>query len=141
MIAVPLYAITITACKISILCLYRRIFSVPAFLHLSGAFGVAIVAWGIAGVLVGVFICDPPRKFWHPTVPGHCNNFDIAFIVMEMFEIVLDVVQFILPIHMISSLKLSPRNKIILLFIFLSAGMYVFPGSQIFSDPFINELG
>lgn len=134
-IAVPLYAVTITACKISILCLYRRLFSVPAFLRLSAAIGVAIVAWGIACILTGVFICDPPKKFWHSATSGHCNNYDIAFLILEIVETVLDIVQLILPLHMISILKLSHRNKIILLFIFLSGGMYVSLAMPNFSDP------
>jgi formate-dependent nitrite reductase membrane component NrfD len=122
-IAVPLYVVTVTACKISILCLYRRIFSTPAFLRLTLLFGILIVAWGVAALPVGIFICVPPRRFWKPAVPGHCNNFGTAFIILETVEIVLDFAQLVLPVHMIFTLNLTRRNKIVLSLIFLSGGL------------------
>jgi hypothetical protein len=115
--------VTVTACKLSILCFFRRIFTGPAFLRLTRYFSVLILAWCIAGLLVGILNCVPLKKYWNPAIPGHCNDFGTAFIILEIFEIILDIAQLILPVHMISTLNLSRRNKITLSFIFLSGGM------------------
>ncbi len=85
-----------------------------------------IVAWCIVGLPVGIFVCVPLRKYWDPAIPGHCNDFDTAFIILEIFEITLDITQLILPVHMISTLNLSRQNKITLSLIFLSGGMWSF---------------
>lgn len=122
-ISICLYIVTVTACKISILCLYRRISREKDYLRLTGAFGVAVVLWAIIAILVMMFNCDPPRKSWNPAIPGHCHNASVVFIIMETVEIVFDIVQLCLPIPTIINLKLLPRDKIIVRFIILIGGM------------------
>ena len=58
-------------------------------------------------------------------MPGHCNNFDIEYLVLAIIEVLVDVVLLVLPIHMVSTLQLSRYNKIILSMIFLLGGLYV----------------
>ena len=124
-IADSLYALTSTVVKLSILCLYRRIFPTRKFKRITVAVGLMLMAHFFASVFVGIFICVPVEKVWNPTIPGRCNNFDIEFLVVEIIEVLVDVVLLLLPIHMVSTLQLSNRNKVILSMIFLLGGMYV----------------
>lgn len=121
----PLYALAATVVKVSILCLYRRIFPTRTFKRIILAVGLILMAFFFASVFVGIFICVPVEKFWNPTMPGHCNNFDVEYLVLEIIEVLVDVVLLVLPIHMVSTLQLSRQNKIILSMIFLLGGTYV----------------
>ena len=119
----PLYALTITAAKLSILYLYRRIFSVKAFRQVSFVTAAVCVAWWLVFTITALVPCRPVRKFWNPQLEGYCYNFDMFFVVMASVEILLDVIILSLPIKMIIGLQMTYRRKIMLCIVFLVGGL------------------
>ena len=115
----PLYAINVTLVKLSILCLYHRLFSVSAFRRVNYGVGIFCLIWFVAAFIGDMLYCIPIRQFWDHTAGGSCFNFPKYFLAMELIDLLLDVVIIALPLKTISSLQLSLRKKIALLGIFL----------------------
>lgn len=111
------------AIKISILCLYRRIFHVQNFRRASLVTGLLVVALAIAAEVAALVSCLPVTKFWSRLEPGHCFNFDAYYIGIQIPDVILDTVILALPIRMISTLQLSRTDKVTILGIFLLGGL------------------
>ncbi|KAI9782522.1 MAG: hypothetical protein M1816_001860 [Peltula sp. TS41687] len=118
-IIVPVYVLCVTAIKISILCLYRRLFPIQAFRRMSYVVDVLCVLWLIAAELASLLACIPARKFWDPLSSGRCLNFNTYFLGIEVANTIIDVIILCLPLHMIRNLHLPFRQKIALSMIFL----------------------
>ncbi|MCJ1382559.1 hypothetical protein MMC17_005672 [Xylographa soralifera] len=122
------YYPAIAMTNISILCLYRRIFTTPYFRKLSLGLIFTNVIWVIPATIVEIFICTPVRSFWDFSVQGSCIFFSTFWIVICTVELVLDVAILILPIGEISHLQLSLRKKLLLSLIFLLGGFVIITG-------------
>ncbi|MCJ1315866.1 hypothetical protein MMC15_001186, partial [Xylographa vitiligo] len=122
------YYPAIAMTNISILCLYRRIFTTPYFRKLSLGLICTNVIWVIPSTIVEIFICIPVRSFWDFSVQGSCIFFSTFWIVVCTFELVLDVAILILPVGEISHLQLSFKKKILLSLIFLLGGFVIITG-------------
>ena len=118
-----LYFVAVLAIKISILCLYRRIFAVQNFRRASLVTGLLVVALFIASEVGALVSCRPVTKFWSRLEPGYCFNFDEYYIGVQIPDVILDVVILALPIRMISTLQLSRIDKATVLGIFLLGGL------------------
>ena len=119
------YALAITCVKLSIIYLYRRIFTTRRFQQVSLGVAIVVVIWWIVFTLCTLLPCLPPQKFWHPELEGPCFNYDEFFLGSEIIDIVLDFSILTLPVRVISSLQMSRQRKWILYFIFLIGGGYV----------------
>ena len=117
------YIFTALTIKLSILCLYRRLFSTPAFRSLSFVAGLAVVALFIAACVASAFQCWPISHFWDPLGPGTCFNFNAYFLGASAAEAVVDTAILVLPLHSIWKLQLSRKIKSSLIGIFLLGGM------------------
>ena len=118
-----IYALTVTATKLSILYLYRRIFSVQRFRQISFAVAAVCVLWWLIFTIIVMNPCRPVKKFWQPQIEGHCYNFDEFFLGAAVADVVLDAVILALPIKMILGLQMSYRRKVMLCFVFLVGGL------------------
>lgn len=121
----PLYAVNATTVKLSILCLYRRIFSVASFRRLTSIIAAVCLLWFLAAVIADLLYCIPIRHFWEPFGEGSCFNFAAFFLAMEIVDLLLDVVIICLPIRPILGLHLSLRRRLALLAIFLLGALWV----------------
>ena len=80
--------------NISILCLYRRLFTTPKFKKLSLAVIIINVLWVIPAVIVETLACLPVAIFWNPTLPGSCTYYSDFWMVIggmgvvSLFELV-----------------------------------------------------
>lgn len=119
----PLYALTVTAVKLSILYLYRRIFAVQAFKQISFAVAAACVVWWVVFTITALIPCRPVRKFWQPQIEGHCYNFNEFFLGASIVDILLDAVILSLPIKKIVGLQMPYKRKVMLCFVFLVGGL------------------
>ena len=123
-IAATLYFSVVTAIKISILIMYRRIFSVPSFRLQSRFLDAAVIVWWLAGTIATIVSCLPVERLWiGPSTGGYCFNFNMYWMAMGAIELVIDSVILILPVRMILKLQLSQRNRILLIGIFLLGGL------------------
>lgn len=109
-----IYMLALAAVKMSVLFFYRRLFTVGAVRRAIMATMGVTISWLLAFVFAAAFLCDPPRKQWDTTVPGHCGDqiaMDEAMVVTNMFT---DVIIMVLPMPTIWTLKLKLREKLAL---------------------------
>ncbi|KAL8967516.1 MAG: hypothetical protein Q9183_002882 [Haloplaca sp. 2 TL-2023] len=111
--------LTITAPKLSILFLYRRIFLVDKALRLASTIMLVIcAAWCLASVLPLAFKCTPVKKAWQPLIEGHCINMKTYLLAEEIPNCIMDLVLVFLPVGVIKKLQLPTVQKINLCIIF-----------------------
>jgi len=112
-----------TAIKLSILALYYRIFETAPFRKAVIITSTFAMCWFISTALVSAMACLPAQKFWEPSLPGHCVNFNVFTLANGILELFIDLAIVLLPIQMILGLQLSRRNQFILCFVFSLAGL------------------
>uniref|UniRef100_A0A093XTU6 Heme A synthase n=1 Tax=Talaromyces marneffei PM1 TaxID=1077442 RepID=A0A093XTU6_TALMA len=112
--------------KISIICFYRRVFSVPMFQKITMGLNCLIAAWGTGIFLACALQCRPLNAFWDRSIDGHCFNLNTFIIVNQAFNVVMDFVILFLPIPMIWRLHMSTRDKIALNGVFALGGFVCF---------------
>ncbi|KAK7926778.1 hypothetical protein PG985_003776 [Apiospora marii] len=115
------YGVTICLVKLTILQLYRRVFS-PAR---HGPFDVGIVAldlfvvgFYVATNLAKVFQCTPREKIWVSSLPGRCIDISTLLNVSGIVNTVTDFIILVLPIKAVWNLKMGARKKITVVLVF-----------------------
>jgi hypothetical protein len=123
-----LYFTLVTAIKISILLLYRRIFSTAYYRLRLHVVCVAVVSWWLTGTLATILSCIPAERLWRgSSVGGYCFNYNIFWMAMGTVELVIDTVILVLPVPMVLGLQLCKKQKVLLAGIFLLGGLCVSP--------------
>lgn len=118
-----------TVVKVSIICLYRRVFDVSKpFQKASQVVTNLCVAWYIVATCFAIIPCQPIDAAWivgpeGPYPPDHCINFPIYFVCIEVTNVFLDTLILCLPLRMIRHLHLPNRHKIYLSGVFLLGGL------------------
>ncbi|KAI0194264.1 hypothetical protein EV127DRAFT_214725 [Xylaria flabelliformis] len=107
-----------TLIKVSLLTFYLRIFNpVPRVKWLIWIGLVAVVGFGVAALIGTLILCTPPPGTTQNTglplqPPQHCNteipNWTTAG---SIFSVVSDLYIFLIPLHLLPSLKLSRKRK------------------------------
>ncbi|PQE04667.1 integral membrane Pth11-like protein [Rutstroemia sp. NJR-2017a BBW] len=114
-----LYFTVVTAIKISILLMYRRIFTVS----LGRAYPVlmsAIIMWWLSGTIATIVSCIPVNRLWvGPSTGGYCFNFNIFWMAMGVVEILVDSCILVLPVRIVLGLHMSNDHKVLVSGIFL----------------------
>ena len=119
-----LYGTSILTIKLSVLSLYRRIFSVPKFKLAANIVQGVVIAWWIAVILVSIFSCNPINGFWDKLyTKSKCINTEHFFIGNAVPNIATDIVILILPLREIWHLNTQRHQKVALSFIFLLGGL------------------
>lgn len=114
------YAFGQVTVKISLLLLYRHLFTSPR-LHLLIKFTMwFMIAWGISFVGVAIFSCNPINAFWdfEAMVGAYCINDQAWYIAMAVPTILTDILILCMPIRQVWKLQLPRNSKIALTFIF-----------------------
>lgn len=118
------YGLAISSIKLSILSLYRRIFSVPTFKLAANIVTALVVAWGTALILTAIFTCNPVNGFWdRKYTKSKCLNTERFFIGNAVANMGTDLIILALPLQKIWHLKMHRNQKIALSFIFLLGGL------------------
>ncbi|KAF4635106.1 hypothetical protein G7Y89_g2996 [Cudoniella acicularis] len=113
------YATTLGLIKTSICLFYVRIFSIQKFRKAAWVVIGFIAAWSTMVFLTAFLLCTPLAMNWDPFTPGgHCANQTVAFIVIGVLDLIIDVAVFVLPLPMIYGLKVSNGKKVALFGIF-----------------------
>ncbi|KAM0794903.1 hypothetical protein BDR22DRAFT_939785 [Usnea florida] len=112
--AVITYTLTIFMVKISILLLYRRIFTTPLFKRATLIVGTACVAWLIAALLCLAFQCrtNAERYNLDTLFSNHCIDLKGYWIAVTGSNLVLDLVVLCMPLYIVSNLKIPTRQKL-----------------------------
>ncbi|KAF7947983.1 hypothetical protein EAE96_009052 [Botrytis aclada] len=123
-----LYFSVVTAIKISILLMYRRIFS-SSLVRSFWVFMGFIIAWWLVGTVATCISCVPASRFWiGPSAGGWCFNFNIYWMVMGVVEIVIDIGILILPIGVVIGLQMPNSQKVLVGGIFLLGSFVIVTG-------------
>ena len=104
--------------KMSILLLYRRIFS-----NINRAFVIGlrvtiayVTAWSVATTLVCIFQCVPINVFWLNAMldppPGRCINTFDAEVILGILNTIGDFAVLLLPTFALWNLRMSTAKKV-----------------------------
>lgn len=110
-----LWAISLSLCKISILLLLARIFTMRAMVYMAFATAGFIACWALATILSGFFICRPFALNWDQTLDGSCGDQVLSYLITGSMNLVTDVVVLLLPLPYLWSLQLRLYKKLVLL--------------------------
>ncbi len=105
------YKITINLTKLSILCLYLRIFSQTWFRRTCWSLLVLISSYAVCSIIATIFQCTPIPRFWNKKLPGTCINVTAFWYANAIFNIVTDVIILGSVPPVIWKLRLPRRQK------------------------------
>ncbi len=114
-----LWAVSLSLSKISILILYSKIFSIPAFIWVARGTGIVIIMWASATILMGFLMCQPFAFNWDQTIPGgHCGNQVLSYKITGALNLVTDFIVLLLPMPYLYGLNLALYKKLVLMVTF-----------------------
>ncbi|KAE8380874.1 hypothetical protein BDV26DRAFT_114792 [Aspergillus bertholletiae] len=116
-----IYVINLLTIKLSILMMYRRIFTNISRLFRVGAMicGAIVTLWATAFVPAAIFQCTPIAKAWDIDIPGHCISLQLAFYCVALPNIFTDIAILSLPIRSCWQLHRSVLYRLSLIGIFM----------------------
>ena len=117
--------------KISILLMYRRIFSVDPLFRLQSLFlGVFVLAFWLATTFTRIFFCRPIGYIWMGLdLEQHCLTYSRFWIAVGAIDIIVDIIILALPVRMVLKIQLTPKQKASITCLFLLGGLQVLPVS------------
>jgi hypothetical protein len=118
-----LYATVTNLTKISVVAQYMRLFTEKWIRRACMATVVLLVIAAVYGIFAGIFICVPVRKFWTPKVTGHCENANTLWLIAAGLNIGMDWTVWILPMPVISRLRLPRRQMVGVIAVFALGGL------------------
>ena len=120
-----LFVVALTSAKLSILHLYRRIFSNRTF-HMAIWYMYAItLLWGVSFFFVNLFRCIPVSYAWRAMMsPHHCISLSANY-ANAVSTILTDLMILVSPMPLIWRLQMPTRQKIIVSAMFLLGALYV----------------
>ena len=121
----PFSISTVATAKISVLCLYRRIFPTPTFRRKSLVVGIGVMVYWVTSLTASVFGCRPIRAAWESTPHSFCVNVRAWFLALELYNCLLDIAILSLPIREVRKLQMPIKQKVAVAAIFLLGGLLV----------------
>lgn len=119
-----LYKFTINTTKVSILCLYLRIFPNKTFRKAAWVVMFFVVGYAASSILATIFQCTPLSKTFHPQTPGKCLNLTAFWYTNAVANILGDCAILALPMPVLYALHLPRRQKFGLMMIFAIGFLY-----------------
>ena len=122
-----LYGPLIFAAKLLILLQFKNLF-VPRQRSLIYWF-IQLLIWSnlifyLIDTFVLAFACTPRTKIWDPSVPGHCLNYNLNYIITGAWNIFSDFSILLLPLYSIWQLQLPMKKKLDVSAIFATGLLY-----------------
>lgn len=117
------YALGPPTFKLSLLCLYRRIFPSPRFHRVIYVIGAIVVASGTVAFIMSIFNCVPISAFW--TRQGRCLDIKKLSLGYAIVNITTDFAVWTMPIPSVWKIQLPTMQRVSLCFIFLLGLLYV----------------
>jgi hypothetical protein len=113
------YTIIINLIKISLLCLFLRIFPNRKFRIACSAMIGFLICVALMWALLLTFQCQPVSTNWNINIPhSKCHNVQIYAYIGAGSSMCEDIIIMVLPIRFIIQLQVSTRKKIGVLLIF-----------------------
>ncbi|MCJ1428153.1 hypothetical protein MMC29_006061 [Sticta canariensis] len=121
----PTFQIAVMLNQLSLLFLYRRIFTLMEswFRYTLYAIGIFCIGSGIALFFAGLFHCMPLNHGWNPNVPGHCRvDIQALYITATVLNLVGDISIVAAPMPLIWSLQMNLPTKVAVTVMFILGG-------------------
>jgi hypothetical protein len=124
------YKFTINLTKLSILCLYLRIFSQPWFRRTCWASVLVIFGYSLASIVATIFQCSPIQRVWDKAhyPAGTCINITAFWYANAVYNLITDVVILASVPGVVWKLRLPLRQRLGLTVVF-GLGIFVFATS------------
>ena len=115
-----IYPACTTATKVSILLLYRRIFTTvnPYFRYGLYIISTVLIGWAISGFFTTVFQCIPTHSVWDGS-KGKCIDLVPALVGLASINTVVNAAVLVLPMPMVWYLNMPRRRKVAVCGIFV----------------------
>ncbi|KAA8900308.1 hypothetical protein FN846DRAFT_909288 [Sphaerosporella brunnea] len=126
-----LYVTSLGCVKISLLLFLQRIFPTKVMRRLLRGLLIFVLCFGITNVFLFAFQCDTPEYYFTKikgdaqTNGGVCLAPQVVYYPMAAINILTDVVIWLLPVPMIIKSRLSRKEKLGLLWVFVIGGVAV----------------
>lgn len=118
-----IYLAAVALPKLSILCLYLRIFvKKPYRMATYVLIGMVLSNW-LAFILASTFQCSPVEYQWNKKIHGHCFDVQMYYKFVNVPNIVTDAGMLVLPMPMVWQLNASRTRKLGLTFVFLTGSV------------------
>ena len=109
------YSVPIFLTRLSILLQLLRIFVVSrtgnSTYYIIWTIICANLFFYVSSTFALIFACDPVRKTWNPTVPGHCINQRAVLIASVAVNVVSNIATLIIPFDCLWRLQMPLRRK------------------------------
>ncbi|RHZ64506.1 hypothetical protein CDV55_106260 [Aspergillus turcosus] len=109
--------------KLSILALYKRLFSVPRMIVAANVIGAFVILWALAIFMVGALLCLPVQKFWQPSIEGSCIDPAKFYYGQQIPNILTDLVILIMPLKVVWALPIAKTQRLLLSGVFMVGGL------------------
>lgn len=109
-----LWAITLTLCKISILLLYTRTFTMRLMIVVAWGTGAIIVGFALSTIIAGLLICRPLALNWDQTLEGSCGDQILSYNITGSLNLATDIMVLLLPLPYLWKLKMQLYKKLVL---------------------------
>lgn len=117
------YLATLFGYKFTILLLYLRLFGVnDKFRYSTWAVMFFVFAYLFSNLLTQIFGCSPIEGSWKD-LPGHCINRPKAGLAYGSMNFISDLFIFVLPMRMVWGLRLSRRDRLGVMLVFMGGGI------------------
>lgn len=92
---------------------------------------VIVVIYSLVASFEWVYACRPLEKYWDHTIPGgSCINWLTIAVFSGVMNSTTDVVMLILPVIILRNLRLPRRQKVGVMMVLMTGGLYVYDHLQ-----------
>ncbi|RAH66449.1 uncharacterized protein BO66DRAFT_474185 [Aspergillus aculeatinus CBS 121060] len=123
-ITIPLYNLSLTLTKLSLIFLYKRLFPTKYYQIILAVTLFFVIATGMWMVFSAILFCIPVRSFWDTSLPRTCLPEGVVWCLNAGFQISTDLLLVILPMPVLAKLQIPKRQKVALILIF-ALGFFV----------------
>jgi hypothetical protein len=117
------YAVVLALLKLSVLALYRQLFSSShRFLRVTWGMSFVVASLGIWVILASDLQCIPIQATWDLTVRGNCINYGLSGLLAYIVNIITDIIILSMPIPLVLKLHVSRQRKWMLIATFATGG-------------------
>jgi hypothetical protein len=114
MVSQILYKSALCFAKMSMLCLYLRIFTARIFRISAYVVMFIVISSAIGTIFPNIFQCRPIEKAWNMSLPGECISMSKMWYASSACDIATDAMIILLPISQLPRLKLPKVQKLAL---------------------------
>ncbi|KAJ5936157.1 integral membrane protein [Penicillium verhagenii] len=118
-----MYTTCVAFTKLSILALYKRLFTVKPMTIAVNIMASFVVLWCVSIMVAATLNCIPINSFWDRSIDGKCIDAASFNYAMQIPNIFSDLIILVMPIRLVLALPIPKTQKILLSGVFLIGGL------------------